>query len=123
MIFLTVFGTIAAAIVCWAGSEVARAPHHRRLLWTLAAGLMIVHSVAAFATIYGWRSDVAFAATARQTRAAIGVAVGSGIYVNYAFLLFWTADVLSWWRSPERPCVASATSSRRTCSCGSSSRS
>ena len=84
---VTVFGTVAGAIVAWAGSETARGAW-RRWLWTLAASLMVVHSVAAFATMYGWSHDVAVAETRRQTRALTGVDSGTGLYVNYTFLAY-----------------------------------
>jgi hypothetical protein len=93
---LTVFATIAGAVVAWAGAEVLQS----RTLWTLAATLLAIHSAAAFAVFYGWSHDVALAATVRQTVAVTGVASASGIYVNYACLAVWTADVAWWWISP-----------------------
>ena len=97
---VAVFGAIAGALVSWAASELARSAA-RRAFWSLAAALMLVHSVAAFATIYGWSHETAVAATARQTRELTGFDSGIGIYVNYAFLLVWLADVAWWWQSPE----------------------
>lgn len=93
------YGAVAGAIVSWAASELSPAAA-RRIFWSLAALLMLVHSVAAFATIYGWSHEVARVATARQTRALTGFDSGSGIYVNYVFLLTWLGDVVWWWGSP-----------------------
>ena len=101
MTSVAVFGTVAAATVAWAASEVVSG-RRRRVLWTLAAVLMLVHSIAAFATIYGWSHQTAVEATARQTRAVTGFASGSGIYVNYAFLLLWLGDAIWWWLTPEQ---------------------
>lgn len=99
---LAVYGAVGGAIVSWAASEVARATAVRRAFWSLAAALMLVHSVAAFGTIYGWSHEIAVAATARQTRDLTGFDSGSGIYVNYAFLLIWLADAVWWWQAPAR---------------------
>ena len=96
---VAVFGAVAAAIVSWAASEITRGTA-RRAFWSLAAVSMLVHSIAAFGTIYGWSHEVAVQATARQTREVTGFDSGSGIYVNYAFLTIWFADVVWWWRSP-----------------------
>jgi hypothetical protein len=96
---IAVYGAVVGAIVSWAASELTRGAA-RRNLWSLAALLMLVHSVAAFGTIYGWSHEVALAATARQTRELTGFESGSGIYVNYVFLLVWLADVAWWWQSP-----------------------
>lgn len=97
---VAVYGAVAGAIVSWAASEVARATMVRRAFWSLAAALMLVHSVAAFGAIYGWSHEVAVVATARQTQDLTGFDSGSGIYVNYVFLLIWIADAVWWWQAP-----------------------
>jgi len=96
---VAVYGAVAGAIVSWAASELTRGAA-RLMFWSLAAVLMLVHSVAAFGTIYGWSHEAALAATARQTRELTGFDSGSGIYVNYALLLVWLGDVVWWWRAP-----------------------
>ena len=93
---MIVFVTIAASIACWAAAECLRS----RLLWTVGAALMLVHSLTAFAAFYEWSHQVALAATARQTEAVTGVASGWGLFVNYALLLVWIADAIWWWVSP-----------------------
>jgi hypothetical protein len=97
---IIVFWTVAGAAAAWGASEIVRGAW-QRWLWTMAAMLMLVHSVAAFGTIYGWSHTTAVEATARQTRAVTGFESGAGIYVNYAFLVVWLSDVVWWWRAPE----------------------
>jgi hypothetical protein len=96
---VAVYGAVAGAIIAWAASEVTQGAA-RRVSWSVAAALMLVHSVAAFGTIYGWSHEVAVAATARQTRELTGFDSASGIYVNYAFLVVWLTDAAWWWQSP-----------------------
>ena len=71
-----------------------------RIAWTLAAGFALLHVLAAFHLHHGWSHAAAVAETARQTEEALGLRVGAGVYVNYAFLAVWIADVLWWWLSP-----------------------
>jgi hypothetical protein len=49
---------------------------------------------------YGWSQDAALRDTARQTQAVTGIEVGAGLFVNYAFVLVWLAEVAWWWASP-----------------------
>lgn len=93
---LLVFGTIALAVGCWAVGEAFR----NRACWVLGALLTTVHSVAAFVTIYGGSHDIARRETARQTAALTGLEFTGGIYINYAFLLVWSADAVWWLASP-----------------------
>jgi hypothetical protein len=99
-----VFGSVAGATVAWAAAEwwraAPRSAARARVAWTVGAALMLVHSVAAFALLYGGSHRTAVDATARQTAAVTGVATGAGIYVNYAFLAIWLADVLWCWAAP-----------------------
>jgi hypothetical protein len=108
---LAIFGAVAGAIVCWAASEVVRG-RARRILWSVAALLMLVHSVSAFGTTYRWSHEVALAATARQTRELTGLDSGGGIYINYIFLLVWLGDAAWWWRSPASHAARAAWISR-----------
>jgi hypothetical protein len=100
---LTVFATVAGAMIAWAAGDSVRLLRRSgpdtgpRLLWTAGALLMTVHSVAAFAAFYDWSHATAFAAVAHQTEAMTGVASGSGIFVNYVFVGTWLADAAWWW--------------------------
>jgi hypothetical protein len=71
-----------------------------RILWTAGAAFTLVHVVLAFHFIHAWSHAAAFADTARQTEAALGLAFGGGVFVNYAFLMIWAADAAWWWLSP-----------------------
>jgi hypothetical protein len=105
-------GTIIVATALWAAAEILKLRRPRsvepaRQLWTLAAALLWLHAVAAFHQVYDWNQAVAIDATARQTAAMTGLAWGGGLFVNYAFLAIWAADVAWWWIAPasylERP--------------------
>jgi hypothetical protein len=101
---LTIFGSIAGAIVAWAAAEWWREEPVRardaRAAWTCGAALMALHSVAAFLLLYDGSHATAVAATARQTAALMGIASGWGIYVNYAFNAVWLGDAAWWWIAP-----------------------
>jgi len=90
-----------------------RGAESARIAWTLGAGFALLHVLAAFHIHHGWSHAAAVAETARQTEEALGMRVGAGVYVNYAFLAVWIADVLWWWLSPasygSRPRAVDAT--------------
>lgn len=66
--------------------------HKRReeaaLFWLLGFLAMVWHVGMAFHLLHGWSHAAAFAHTERTS------GVGEGIFVNYAFVLLWGADVL-----------------------------
>ena len=67
--------------------------------WIFVLGLVltIVHTLLAFGVVHNWVHADAVRSTAMQTEAVFGMAVGWGVYVNYAFLVVWLADAW-WWR-------------------------
>ena len=71
-------------------------------VWTLGAFLCAVHMALAMGLHHDWNHAAAIEATARQTQAVYGVNWGGGVYVNYAFLALWTAEVMWWRASPRR---------------------
>ena len=77
-------------------------PKGSRLAWTIGCGFYLLHVVCAFEYYHHWSHADAFAATARQTVAAVGIDWGGGLYVNYAFTLVWLADVGWWWADEAR---------------------
>ena len=65
-----------------------------RVAWTLGWLAFVIHVIAAFHYVHAWSHAEAF----RHVEEVGGF--GEGIFVSYAFLLFWTADVVWWWASP-----------------------
>ncbi|HEX6323628.1 MAG TPA: hypothetical protein VFZ36_07880 [Vicinamibacterales bacterium] len=98
-------GTIWLAVAAWAVSEVLRAggPPGRaaRAAFTAGALLLAVHTAAAFQLHHGWSHAEAFSHTALRTEQMTGVASGSGLYLNYAFIALWLADAAWWWLRPD----------------------
>jgi hypothetical protein len=91
-----VFATIAGGVITWSLAEVMRS----RALWTMAALLTIVHSVAAFLVFYDGSHVVAQEQTTRQAAALTGVEFAGGIYINYLLLVVWAGDVVWSWLAP-----------------------
>lgn len=67
-------------------------------IWTAAFVFMVVHVGMAFHWAHHWSHREAFDATARQTAEVFGVHWGGGIFANYALLLVWAVEVVTWWR-------------------------
>ena len=98
-------GTMILATLAWAAGEVLmrrsrRADRWARMAWTVAIVLAGIHVVLAFQFVYGWDHDIAVAETARQAADRFGWGWRGSLYVNYAFLLWWLADVCWWWAAP-----------------------
>jgi hypothetical protein len=94
------------ATVAWAIGEVMmrRDPardRFARALWTAGIILALIHVALAFQFVYGWDHEAAIAATAQQAADRFGWGWRGGIYVNYAFLTLWCADVGWWWIAPD----------------------
>jgi NAD(P)-dependent dehydrogenase (short-subunit alcohol dehydrogenase family) len=93
------------ATVAWALGEalMRRSPasdRWARSIWTVGVALAVMHVVLAFHFVYAWSHEAAVAATARQAADRFGWGWRGGIYVNYAFLALWLADVCWWWLAP-----------------------
>lgn len=65
-----------------------------RAVWTIGWVLFLLHLVSAFHFYHNWSHQSAWDATQRQS------GYGDGIYLNYAFGLFWTLDIMFWWLVP-----------------------
>jgi len=92
-------GTIWLSLLAWVIAEWQRSLDMQsgqggRAAWTGGAISAVVHSALAFHLRHGWSHDAAYADTARQTAAVIGLDWGGGIFFNYAFLAVWTGDAL-----------------------------
>jgi hypothetical protein len=100
---IAVRGTVLVSTLAWAGSEVLAshgAARRARLISTLGLTLLAVHVLLAFHIVYGWDHQAALVETARQTAALTGWSWGGGVFVNYAFIAVWAADVAWWWLAP-----------------------
>lgn len=101
--------TARLAVACYAARVLADAGdigslRLRRCVWTAGWACFVLHVAAAFAFVHGWSHDAAYRETARQTAAVTGLNWGGGLWVNYAFLIPWTADAAAWWAvGPEYP--------------------
>ena len=72
-------------------------------IWTLGCGFHLLHVVCAFHFAHHWSHQAAYEQTAQQTAAVTGWLWGGGLWINYAFTLWWPLDV--WWcwrRGPAR---------------------
>ena len=96
----TIWITIAAytaGAVMFAFGRWSRRDSVVRIAWTIACASLAAHFIAAFQFYHGWSHAEAYRDTARQTRQMFGVDWGGGLFVNYALLALWIADVGWWW--------------------------
>ena len=96
---------IIAATLAYTGAEWLRFRHPAawrasRVAWTLGAGLLVLHSAAAFHVRHRWSHADALASTAAQTAALTGLHWGGGLYFNYGFIALWMVDAAWWWVRP-----------------------
>ena len=89
-----VAGAAAFALARGRRGWVARA----RAAWTVACVALLAHAACAFHFYHGWSHAAAYRDTARQTAEVAGLDWGGGLYVNYALMVAWVADVVWWWR-------------------------
>jgi hypothetical protein len=68
-----------------------------RLAWTLACASLIAHYIFAFQFYHSWSHTSAYVDTARQTERVFSINWGGGLFINYALLMLWIADVGWWW--------------------------
>lgn len=102
---VVVRATMILSTVAWALGEAlmrrsVELDRIARLAWTAGIGLALAHIALAFQLVYGWNHAAAVAATAQQTINRFGWGWGGGIYLNYAFVALWLADVCWWWVAP-----------------------
>ena len=65
-------------------------------IWGAGAILAAIHTVSALGAFHGWSHWDAVEATANKTEALLGIRIGAGVYVNYAFVVAWLMDAA--WR-------------------------
>lgn len=68
------------------------------VLWAIGAAFATFHTMTALHAFHGGSLIEAIESTARRTEEMFGMRVGSGIYVNYAFVAVWWLDALWRWR-------------------------
>ena len=69
-------------------------------IWSCACLLYLAHVASAFHFWHGWSHAAAYAHTATQVAAVVGLNWGGGIYANYAFTALWLVEVAWWWAAP-----------------------
>ena len=97
--------TIRLAVACYLGrlaidargTSSLAADRMARGFWTAGYVLFIAHVALAFEVFHGWSHAEAYAHTARRTEDVVGLKWGGGLYVNYAIIALWTADLAAWW--------------------------
>lgn len=94
------FGLYVAALALRLGARPSpRRDRMFRVLWTLGCLAFGVHVACAFHFFHRWSHADAYRETALQTAELTGVASGFGLYLNYAFLVAWAADVAWAWHA------------------------
>jgi hypothetical protein len=68
-----------------------------RSAWTVAVVALTAHYVFAFQFYHAWSHNSAYIETARQTAEVFKMNWGGGLFINYALLVLWMADVGWWW--------------------------
>jgi len=100
--------SVRLAIACYFGRVIIDVGRFRRVckntttavvrrLWTIGCLLYLLHVLCAFAFVHHWSHEQALVHTVQQTANITGIPWEGGIYVNYAFTLFWLGDTIAWW--------------------------
>ena len=88
--------TIWTALILYVAGEYGRtrrpAAAWARPIWLLGAVVYLAHVASAFDTHHGWSHAAAYAYTAAQTEALVGLRWGGGLWVNYAFTAIWAGE-------------------------------
>lgn len=95
-IWLSIFAYAAGALT-FAFSSRAQRNKATRLLWTIGCFMLLAHVALAFHFFHHWSHTAAYVDTARQTRDLFGWNWGGGLYINYALMIGWVADIAWWW--------------------------
>src|SRR5687768_3073740 len=89
--------TVWLALTLYVAGEAVRGRSARRPLNTLGCAVFLTHVACAFHFYHAWSHSAAYADTARQTAELTGWDSGTGLYINYFFVLVWIADAASSW--------------------------
>jgi hypothetical protein len=104
---IALYSTIWLALVALLLGELGRRRNRQTgvtIRWAIVAsaigvGLGVIHTLIALGVVYNWDHTRAAAVTAERAAAIYGVAWPLSLYVNYAFLVWWLADTIWWWRA------------------------
>ena len=99
-IWITLAGYAGGVALLALSRKKQRLERTARLFWTIACISLIAHAACAFHFYHEWSQDSAYRETARQTAEVFGLNWGGGLYINYAMIVGWVADVVWWWQSP-----------------------
>lgn len=69
-------------------------------VWLIGSFASLLHAIATMVLVHQGSHDAAVEHTAQQTEDLLGIAVGSGIYFNYVFVLVWLLDAFWWTAAP-----------------------
>lgn len=97
-IWVTLAGYFAGVALIALSRKNRRRERAARLVWTIACISLLAHAACAFHIYHDWSQDSAYRETARQTAEVVGLNWGGGLYINYALMAGWVADVAWWWR-------------------------
>ena len=90
------FYTIGCVIFAFVSTR-PKSDYWARLAFTAAVAALVGHYISAFQFYHSWSHESAYVETARQTAEVFRVNWGGGIFINYALLMLWIADVGGWW--------------------------
>ncbi|HJQ71286.1 MAG TPA: hypothetical protein VKA70_20075 [Blastocatellia bacterium] len=99
-VWVTLAGYLAGVALLALSRNRERWERAARLVWTIACVSLLAHVACAFHFYHEWSHDAAYRETARQTEEVVGLDWGGGLYINYALVAAWVADVVWWWRGP-----------------------
>ena len=68
-----------------------------RLAFSFGCLAYLLHVAAAFNWYHAWSHALAYADTADQTAALVGLDWGGGLWFNYAFTALWIGESVWWW--------------------------
>lgn len=91
---------LGADVAGWPANRTQRARTEQRvrLIWTSGCLVHLLHVAAAFESVHHWSHAAAAAHTAEQTARVTGWQWSGGVWINYAFTLWWPLDVVWCWR-------------------------
>ena len=102
------------SLAAWVASEAIlstarpRREERARASFTFGALALLLHTGLALHWRHAWSQADAMREIARQSAEVTGIAFGSGLFVNYAFVAFWLAEAVAWWFRPSRFLARSA---------------